>query len=91
MLGLRIDGRLVVSPVMQNARATCQESLGLTLKDRAVDGTGSRIWWLRGNFRHGPPPDATEDVVRNFASAYILWLLSSVLFVDKLGIRCVFS
>lgn len=83
LLGLRIDGRLIISPIIPDVRAMCQELLGVTPDERTLDGTGLRLRWLRDTFGAGPPPQATEDVVGNFARAYILALIGVMLFADK--------
>lgn len=53
--------------------------------ERALDGIDLRLRWLRDTFGVGPPPDATKDVVRNFARAYIIALIGVALFADKSG------
>lgn len=52
---------------------------------RAIDGPGLRFTWLRDNFVDSPPPDAADHVVRQYARAYILALVGSVLFPYKSG------
>lgn len=68
---------------MQDVRATCHKLLGLTSDDNALGGTDLPIRWLHENFDVGLPPDASEDLVRNFARTYVLMVFSIVLFVDK--------
>lgn len=85
LLGLRIDGRPIISPVIPDVRAMCQELLGVTPDERALDVTDLRLRWLRDTFGTGPPPEAIEDVVHNFALVYILALIGVVLFADKSG------
>lgn len=85
LLGLRIDGRPIISPIIPDVRTMCQELLGVTPDERTLDGTGLRLRWLRDTLGTGPPPQATEDVVRNLARAYILALIGMMLFADKSG------
>lgn len=59
--------------------------LGITPAETVLDGTGLWLRWLCENFDPDPPPYATEDVLSNFAWAYILALLDIVLLADKSG------
>lgn len=85
LLGLRIDGRPVTGPPTPDWRAICGELLGVVPDDGSLDGPGLRLSWLRDNFGDGPPPNATEHVLRSYVRAYILALLGTVLFPDKSG------
>lgn len=85
LLGLCIDGRPMISPVIADVRAMCQELLGVTPDDSAFGGTSLRLRWLRDTFGAGPPHEVTEDVVRQFAREHILALIGTVLFADKSG------
>lgn len=40
---------------------------GVTPDDSALADTDLRLRWLRDTFGVRPPPEATEDVVRQFA------------------------
>lgn len=39
--------------------------------------------WLHENFKREPPTNAIEDIMGKFARAYIIALLSIVLFADN--------
>lgn len=80
---LAIDARPIISPIIPDVRAICQELLGVTPDDSALDGTDLPLRWLLDMFGARPPPEATEEVVRCFARAYILVLTGVVLFADE--------
>lgn len=48
--------------------------MGVTPDDSALAGTALRLRWLCDTFGAEPSPEATEDVVRQFAQAYSLAL-----------------
>lgn len=77
---LRIDGSFIIFPVINDVRATCQELLGLTPDEGALTGKVLRLKWLHDNFGAGSTEDVSKDIVRQLVRAYILALLSDVLF-----------
>lgn len=85
LLGLRINDRAFVSLIMTDVRPNWRELLALTPNDHAL--TGTRFWlrFLHENFILGPTDDAGEDVVLQYAQAYIVALLDKVIFADKSG------
>lgn len=78
----------VTFPPSHDWRAFCTELLGVTPDDRALEGAGLRLWWLQWHFGRGPPPHATDILLRQYAYAYMLALVGSVLFPNKLGLMC---
>lgn len=50
---------------------------------RSLDGDGLRLWWLPEHFRDGPPSDATNHVIGQYALSYSFPLIGSVLFSHK--------
>lgn len=67
LLGLRIDGCAVVSPVVYDLRAMCEELLGMTPDDRELTGTWLQLKWLREHFGSALTDDINEDDMRQFA------------------------
>lgn len=61
------------------------ELLGITPDDRALDSAKLQLRWLHLHFGNEPPRYATGIVLREYAWAYMLALVRSILFLDKSG------
>lgn len=73
LLGLQIDGRPVISPTSHGWQATCYELLWLMPYARALDRACIIPRLLQENLGDEPPSDSTDDVMQQYAQAYI-WL-----------------
>lgn len=85
LLGLLIDRRTVVSPCNEWWTSHLSEIVGFNSWWSSTYWISLRGTWLRDNFGHGPTNDVSENVVHQFARAYILALLGNVLIPDKPG------
>lgn len=70
LLGLRIDKRPVTSHPTHVWQAICYELLGLSPDACSLNNARLRLRWLQEHF--GVRPYAIEDVVRQYARAYML-------------------
>lgn len=72
-------GRAMVSGASHLLYSSCLLSFHLRVSNE-------RLRWLQEQLGGGPPSDATNDVVQQYARAYILALIASVLLPDKSGV-----
>ncbi|TVU21641.1 hypothetical protein EJB05_31291, partial [Eragrostis curvula] len=83
ILGLPIAGRAVAAKPTESQNELVERYLGRALPP-GRNRPGLRVSWLRAEFNNCPE-DADEETVKQHARAYILSLISGVLFPDASG------
>ncbi|XP_028117595.1 serine/threonine-protein phosphatase 7 long form homolog [Camellia sinensis] len=87
LYGLRIDGRAVTGPDPPLTRdqwiALCAELLGVAPTPADLQAGRVRVRWLSEQFQGHLPDHAPDELVQQYARAYILWLIGGVLLFDK--------
>ncbi|CAN1140418.1 Serine/threonine-protein phosphatase 7 long form homolog [Linum perenne] len=84
LLGIRVHGPAVTGKSDLPWDDLCEELLGIRPDPGVLHGSTIKLSWLRTHLRD-PPPDAGEETLRHYARAYLLGLISGVLFTDKSG------
>ncbi|CAN0899468.1 Serine/threonine-protein phosphatase 7 long form homolog [Linum grandiflorum] len=84
LLGLRVHGPAVTGKSDLPWGDLCEELLGVRPDPGVLHGSTVKLSWLRTHLRD-PPPDADEETLQHYARAYLLGLISGVLFTDKSG------
>ncbi|CAL1385177.1 unnamed protein product [Linum trigynum] len=84
LLGLRVHGPAVTGKSDLQWDELCEELLGVKPDPGVLHGSTVKLSWLRTHLRE-PPPDADEETLLRYARAYLLGLISGVLFTDKSG------
>ncbi|XP_020253751.1 serine/threonine-protein phosphatase 7 long form homolog [Asparagus officinalis] len=79
ILGLRVDGDAVTGTDDFNYATKCEELLGHT---PTMKGGKIKLEWLRNNFMN-VPIDATDEIIKRYARAYILHMIGTILFPDS--------
>ncbi|XP_020272052.1 serine/threonine-protein phosphatase 7 long form homolog [Asparagus officinalis] len=79
ILGLRVDGDAVTGTDDFHYGTTCEELLGHT---PTMKGGKIKLEWLRNNFQN-VPIDATDEIIKRYARAYILHMIGTILFPDS--------
>jgi len=78
LLGLPIDGDMVTGPTtVQDIFATFHEHLGVIPPPTVIRGNSIRVSWLNSTFQQ-LPPNANNEVIAQYARAYILTLIGSI-------------
>ena len=78
LLGLPIDGDVVTGPTtVQDIFATFHEHLGVIPPPTVIRGNSIRVSWLNSTFQQ-LPPNANNEVIAQYARAYILTLIGSI-------------
>jgi len=87
LLGLPINGDVVTGPTtVQDIFSTFHEHLGVIPPPTMIRGNSIRVSWLNTTFQQ-LPPNANNDVIAQYARAYILTLIRSILMPDKSAVR----
>ena len=82
LLGLPIDKDVVTGPTtVQDIFSTFHEYLGVIPPPTVIRGNSIRVTWLNTTFQQ-LPPNANNDVIAQYARAYILTLIGSILMQD---------
>jgi|UniRef100_A0A2N9HTG8 hypothetical protein len=82
MLGLPIDGEVLVGSTDSNWSELCLQLLGVSPPPNKLDGSHLNMKWLQDTFGV-LPDDANEVIVQRYTRAYILELLGGSYFADK--------
>jgi len=87
LLDLPIDGDVVTGPItVQDIFATFHEHLGVIPPPTVIRGNSIRVSWLNSTFQQ-LPPNANNEVIAQYARAYILKLIGSILMPDTSAAR----
>jgi len=87
LLGLPIDGDVVTGPTtVDDIFATFHEHLGVIPPPTVIKGNSIRVSWLNTTFQQ-LPPNANNEVIAQYARAYILTLIGSILMPDTSAAR----
>uniref|UniRef100_A0A2N9GJU2 Aminotransferase-like plant mobile domain-containing protein n=1 Tax=Fagus sylvatica TaxID=28930 RepID=A0A2N9GJU2_FAGSY len=84
MLGLPVDGEVLVGSTELNWSELCLQLLGVSPPPNKLDGSRLNMKWLQDTFGV-LPDDANEVTVQQYTRAYILELLGGSYFADKSG------
>uniref|UniRef100_A0A2N9GDJ3 Aminotransferase-like plant mobile domain-containing protein n=1 Tax=Fagus sylvatica TaxID=28930 RepID=A0A2N9GDJ3_FAGSY len=84
MLGLPVDGEVLVGSTELNWSGLCLQLLGVSPPPNKLDGSRLNMKWLQDTFGV-LPDDANEVTVQQYTRAYILELLGGSYFADKSG------
>uniref|UniRef100_A0A2N9IKW6 Aminotransferase-like plant mobile domain-containing protein n=1 Tax=Fagus sylvatica TaxID=28930 RepID=A0A2N9IKW6_FAGSY len=84
MLGLPVDGEVLVGSTELNWSGLCLQLLGVSPPPNKLDGSRLNMKWLQDTFAV-LPDDANEVTVQQYTRAYILELLGGSYFADKSG------
>ena len=84
MLGLPVDGEVLVGSTELNWSELCLQLLGVSPPPNKLDGSRLNMKWLQDTFGV-LPEDANKVTVQWYTRAYILELLGGSYFVDKFG------
>uniref|UniRef100_K3XPY6 Aminotransferase-like plant mobile domain-containing protein n=1 Tax=Setaria italica TaxID=4555 RepID=K3XPY6_SETIT len=84
ILGLPVAGRAVAVNPTESQNELVERYLGRTPPSLDRPRPGLRVSWVRAEFNKCPE-DADEETVKQYARAYILSLISGVLFPDASG------
>ncbi|KAA0062050.1 serine/threonine-protein phosphatase 7 long form-like protein [Cucumis melo var. makuwa] len=74
LLGIPVDGELVISQVHEDWINLCQMLLGVAPPANRIKGSRLNLTWLASQFL-GPDDDVEEKIVIRYARAYILQLI----------------
>ncbi|XP_038688495.1 serine/threonine-protein phosphatase 7 long form homolog [Tripterygium wilfordii] len=87
LLGLRVDGPAITGSSIYDWDDVMMQLLGRVATNEEQDGASLLLSWLVVNFgEHNPPAeDAPEVVLQQYARAYILAILGSILFPSTRG------
>ena len=86
ILGLRIDGPIVMGTCALDVAELCRELLGVTPPVDALKGSVISIRWLCDQLST-PAPDADEVTLERSTRGFILALMGSFLFANKKGVH----
>ena len=79
LLGMPIDEDVVTGPtIVQDIFSTFHEHLGVIPPPTVIRGNSNRVSWLNTTLQQ-LPPNANNDVIAQYARAYILTLIGSIL------------
>ncbi|XP_017416849.1 protein MAIN-LIKE 1-like [Vigna angularis] len=80
-LGLPIEGHVVTG--ISSGPLTCfgQQLLGDVPSENSVRGNRIKLSWLNNTFCH-LPHDATDEVIQQYARAYMLMIIGSIMMPD---------
>jgi len=82
LLGLPIDGNVVTGPtIVQDIFLMFHEHLGIISPPTVIRGNSIRVSWLNSTFQQ-LPQNANNNVIVQYARAYILTLIGSILVPD---------
>uniref|UniRef100_A0A2N9G3G5 Aminotransferase-like plant mobile domain-containing protein n=1 Tax=Fagus sylvatica TaxID=28930 RepID=A0A2N9G3G5_FAGSY len=84
ILGLPVDGEVLVGSTELNWSELCLQLLGVSPPPNKLDGSRLNMKWLQDTFGV-LPDDANEVTVQQYIRAYILELLGGSYFADKSG------
>ncbi|XP_062193625.1 uncharacterized protein LOC133897064 [Phragmites australis] len=84
ILGLPFAGRAVTVNTTESQNELVERYLGRSPPSDSRPRPGSRVSWVRAEFNNCPE-DADEETVKQHARAYILSLISGLLFPDASG------
>jgi hypothetical protein len=84
MLGLPVDGEVLVGSTELNWSELCLQLLGISPPPNKLDGSRLNMKWLQDTFGV-LPDDANEVTVQQYTRAYILELFRGSYFADKSG------
>ena len=99
LMGLRIDGASITGHIEGAWTLLVEELLGVRPEptytpdgkiQKTLERCSLRSTWLRSMFNGDRPlpEDASEEIMMQYAQAYILVLMGSILFVEKMEIQC---
>ncbi|XP_014499489.1 serine/threonine-protein phosphatase 7 long form homolog [Vigna radiata var. radiata] len=80
-LGLPIEGNAVTSISSGPLTLFCQQLLGHVPPENTIRGNRIKLSWLNNTFRQ-LPHDAPDEVVEQYARAYMLLIIGSILMPD---------
>ncbi|BAT74599.1 hypothetical protein VIGAN_01230200 [Vigna angularis var. angularis] len=80
-LGLPIEGHVVIGISNGPLTVFCHQLLGDVPPENCVRGNRIKLSWLNNTFRQ-LPHDATEQVIEQYARAYMLIIIGSVMMLD---------
>ena len=87
LLGLPIDGNVVTGPtIVQDIFSTFHEHLWVIPPLTVIRGNSIRVSWLNNTFQQ-LPQNANNNVIAQYARAYILTLIGSILMPDTSAAR----
>ncbi|XP_027927469.1 protein MAIN-LIKE 1-like [Vigna unguiculata] len=87
LLGLPIDGDVVTGPtIVQDIFSTFHEHLWVIPPLTVIRGNSIRVSWLNNTFQQ-LPQNANNNVIAQYARAYILTLIGSILMPDTSAAR----
>ena len=82
MLGLPVDGEVLVGSTELNWSELCLQLLGVSPPPNKLDESRLNMKWLQDTFGV-LPDDANEVTVQRYSRAYILELFGGSYFADK--------
>jgi hypothetical protein len=86
MLGLLVDGEVLVGSTELNWSELCLQLLGVSPPPNKLDGSRLNMKWLQDTFGV-LPDDANEVTMQRYTRAYILEFLGGSYFADSLERR----
>ncbi|XP_027364590.1 protein MAIN-LIKE 2-like [Abrus precatorius] len=87
LLGLRIDGKLVIAPIGGNYADMVEESLGIRPEHDAFVGSFLKMSWLNQHFTHVVMHAHSPLHITRFAKSYILRLIGGFMLSDHSNSR----
>ena len=82
-----MHGLLVIGTTDIDWQAICEELLGIQPTEIDIRGASIRVRFIATHFSHLPPRASNEVTLQRHARAYLLLLLGSSLFQDKMGLQ----
>jgi len=83
LLGLRVDGALLIGPTNLDWADLCEELLGVRPQEGGLQGSVVKLSWLVHHFSQINNHDGNVEQLQKFTRAWIFRFIGGVLFVDK--------